>query len=177
MREVMRIAALFEAWASSHIVFEENDDVWPYLLEEKFGPACLEIVGVCGLVEFNHRDCLRVALRLRLPVRHDGSLPVPILEETANPIPNAAFQVLRIQTVRDHRGSCTITPFTIDDEPFDRDFSEPYFGFYGVLESGEIEHIADRMTYSEAVDLARRFIPGMSFTACPTSLPKPSARR
>jgi len=177
MREVMRVAGLFEGWAAHHISFEENDDVWPYLLEDKFGPACLEIIGVSGLVEFDRNDCLRVALRLQLPVRHDGCLPVPVLEEIDNPIANAAFRTLRIQTVRDHRRSCNIAPFTLDDEPFDREYTKPYFAFYGVFGSGKIEHIADRKTYVGAVDLARQLIPGLAFTPCPTSSPKPRARR
>ncbi len=36
MREIMRIANRFEAWACSHLVFDELNDVWPYLLEDKF---------------------------------------------------------------------------------------------------------------------------------------------
>ena len=37
MREVMRIATLFETWSCSHVRFEELNDVWPYLLEDRFG--------------------------------------------------------------------------------------------------------------------------------------------
>ena len=39
MREVMRIAHLFERWASAHVEFAELSKVWPYLLEDQFGNA------------------------------------------------------------------------------------------------------------------------------------------
>ena len=32
MREMMRVANLFEAWACAHVVFDELNDVWPYLM-------------------------------------------------------------------------------------------------------------------------------------------------
>src|SRR5690349_17576899 len=33
MRQVMRVATLFETWACAHVAFEEMSDVWPYVLE------------------------------------------------------------------------------------------------------------------------------------------------
>ncbi|MFT3830564.1 MAG: hypothetical protein QM691_12755 [Opitutaceae bacterium] len=68
MREVMRVATLFETWATRHICFDECDECWPYLLKDRFGSACVELIGADGLGRFEERDCLRVALRLRLPV-------------------------------------------------------------------------------------------------------------
>jgi len=32
MREAMRVANLFEAWACLHIEFNDLEDVWPYVL-------------------------------------------------------------------------------------------------------------------------------------------------
>ncbi len=177
MREVMRVATLFEEWACRHIAFEEIDEVWPYFLENEFGRACIKVVGACGLAEFGANDCLRVAMQLWLPVRHDGVLPVPVLEEISNPIHGVALRIFRIQTVRDSRVYGDVVLYTSDDDPFTSEFSQPYFAFCGVYESGEVEHIADRLTYMEAVNLAQGLIPGLLFTLCPTSLPKPSVRR
>ena len=67
MREVMRIAELFEQWACEHVAFEELTDVWPYLLQDRFGEECLSVLVVESLAEFDERDCRRVAMRLRLP--------------------------------------------------------------------------------------------------------------
>ncbi len=44
----------------------------------------------------------------------------------------------------------TIRPYTADDDPFDPEFNPPYFGWDGVLADGELEHIADRHTYTSA---------------------------
>ena len=68
MREVMHIANQFEAWACLHINFNELEDVWPYLLEDKFGEACLVELVPNTLAQFDDTVCLRLALRLRLPV-------------------------------------------------------------------------------------------------------------
>src|SRR2546422_2908149 len=43
MRQVMRIANQFEQWACLHIFFDELNDVWPYMLEQRFGAAWLTI--------------------------------------------------------------------------------------------------------------------------------------
>src|SRR5262245_39766903 len=41
MRQVMRVATLFESWCCEHLDFDQFSDVWPYFLEDKFGEACL----------------------------------------------------------------------------------------------------------------------------------------
>jgi len=69
IREVMRIATLFESWSCKHVIFEELDDVWPYLLEDRFGQECLSVLLPDGLSEFDERDCRRVAARLRLSIK------------------------------------------------------------------------------------------------------------
>ena len=66
MREVMRIATLFESWACQHVDFNQLDDVWPYLMEDHFGKECLSILLADALSDFDEHDCRRVAARLRL---------------------------------------------------------------------------------------------------------------
>ena len=128
MREVMRVSNLFEAWSSTHVAFEELDAVWPYLLERKFGDACVFVSSPMGLVAFDERSCLRVALRLRLPIMLDESLPLPIDVRVGNPVVDSEFRAFRIQSVRDSVEDGHTAPFTLDDDPFDENFGVPYFG-------------------------------------------------
>jgi hypothetical protein len=163
MRVCMRIANRFEAWSCHHINFDEMDTVWPYLLEDKFGDACLDALPT-GLETFDDSDCLRVAMRLGLPIKQDGKLPIPCNVVADNPIPNSPFRKFRIQTVRDeNEEDGGNVPYTIGDEPFDENFGEPYFGLYGVYEDGILEHIADRQNYTEALALAEKLAPGIEF--------------
>lgn len=177
MREVMRVANLFETWACRHIAFDQLQDVWPYFLEDRFGEMCVSAILPTALAEFDETDCLRVAIRLRLPVTADGKLPVPVDETALNPVAGSVFRAFRIQTVRDSVEENECEPFTSDDEPFDEQFGFPYFGLYGVNEDGTLEHIADRCTYAEAVKLFKRLAPGIQFPdhLCPTFLPKLNA--
>lgn len=69
MREVMRIATLFEAWSCAHVDFDEMNDVWPYLLEERFGRECLSILLPDDLSSFDESTCRYVAARLLLSIR------------------------------------------------------------------------------------------------------------
>lgn len=168
MREVMRIAELFERWACLHVVFEGLEAVWPYRLNDDFGDACLMLIQPAALVGFDDRDCLRVALELRLPIRlHDG-IRVPIDVHIKNPIPDSEFRQFRIQTVRDHREDGDVHPFWIGEEPFDDEFTAPYFALYGVDINGLSEHIADRRTYAEITTLAHKILPDIRFPDFPT---------
>ncbi len=170
LRQVMRVATQFEAWACEHVAFDQLDDVWPYRLEDDFGPACLSVMGGVGiLMRFNKRDCLRVAAKLRLPLWANAGLPVAVDVIAENPVAGAGFRRFRIQTVRDFRGDNLIQAFTIDDDPFDERWGAPYFGFYGVQEDDLLEHIADRATYADAVELANKLAPGIAFPAKPFS--------
>lgn len=172
MRQVMRVATEFELWSCGHVAFEELDDVWPYRLEDEFGKACLSVMGGAGvLMRFNEQDCLRVAAKLRLPLKMGTGLPVAVDVTANNPVAGAAFRKFRIQTVRDSRDDDFIEAFTIDDDPFDEQWGSPYFGFYGIGDDDEplLEHIADRATYSDAVELARKLAPGIDFPAHPFS--------
>jgi hypothetical protein len=165
MREVMRVGNEFENWACRHVAFHELDDVWPYLLEECFGEACLEVMDAESLAGFGADDCLRVAFKLRLPMWADGSLPLPVCVEAPNPLPDAEFQHLRIQTIRhewDENGDGEVASFTEDDDPFDENYSAPVFGIYGV-KGGVLERIADRKTYADARALSEKLLPGIGF--------------
>ncbi|HNQ72483.1 MAG TPA: hypothetical protein PKN95_02620 [Verrucomicrobiota bacterium] len=168
MREVMAIGKRFEEWACEHINFDELNDVWPYLLEEKFGKACLAHLLPHALLQFNQSDCLWVALHLRLPVIHDDALPIPIEQTAANPIGETGFREFRIQTVRDSIEDGDVVAFIADDDPFDEGFGERYFALYGLGEEGKLEHIADRKTYGELLALARKLAPGIAFPNRPT---------
>ena len=167
MREVMRVANQFEEWACRHIAFDHLDSVWPYLLEDGFGHACLSVIHPGELVDFDDKDCLRVSMQLRLPIRVDIGLPVPVDARVSNPTPGSGFSEFWIQTVRDSIEDEDISRFTMDDDPFDAEFGLPYFGLYGVGQDGLPEHIADRKTYSETVNLAEKFAPGIIFPSVP----------
>jgi hypothetical protein len=163
MRVVMRIGNQFETWSCQHIDFKELADHWPYLLQDKFGQACLAIAEPKDLESFGDRDCLHAAMRMRLPVILGDKLPVPVDVIAPNPTPNSAFRSFRIQTVRTSIEDGDVSVYSWDDEPFDGEFGEPYFGLYGVYEDGTVEHIADRRSYLEAGSLAQKLAPGIDF--------------
>ena len=167
MREMMRVANRFEAWACTHVVFDETCEVWPYLMEEKFGDACLEFILPSALAKFDDSDCLRVSLRLQLPIQADDKLRVPVDVRATNPIGGSEFREFRIQTVRDDLDEGDVAPFTTDDDPFDEEFGPPYFALYGVGDDGLLEHIADRNTYSDALRLAQKLAPGVALPLKP----------
>jgi hypothetical protein len=164
MREVMRVATLFETWACRHIEFNEFTEVWPYFLEDRFGERCMSAILPTDLASFDESDCLRVAMRMRLPIRYDGRLPLPVDLTALNPLANSPFKKFRIQTMRNHVEDEDASPYTADDEPFDGNYSAPYFALYGIGDDGLLEHIADRATYEDALDLARKFAPGVNFS-------------
>jgi hypothetical protein len=129
------------------------------------------------LNEFDEKDCLRIAMRLRIPVKFDAKLPIPVDVLAPNPIANSGFRLFRIQTVRHSVEDGDVHPYTIDDEPFDSDFGSPYFGLYGVGEDGLLEHIADRRSYAEMLRLVSKLAPEVIFPDQPYDSPSaPSAR-
>jgi len=168
MRVIMRAGTRFEEWACAHIEFGALDHCWPYLLEERFGEACVALKDVTTLGEFGDKDCLAVALRLRLPVKASGALPIPVDVIAGNPIPESEFRQFRIQTMREYDDG-DIEPFTLADDPFDDKFGPPFFGFYGVCDDGLLEHIANFDSYVAAVGLARKLAPGIQFPDMPIS--------
>lgn len=167
LREMMRVSNLFEAWACAHVVFEELNEIWPYLMEDKFGDACLDYFLPSELAEFNDNDCLRVALQLRLPIQADDKLRAPVDVRAPNPIGGSEFREFRIQTVRDDLDEGNVVLFTTDDDPFDEEFGPPYFALYGVGDDGLLEHIADRDTYSDTLNLAQKLAPGLALPLKP----------
>ncbi len=185
MRIVMRIATGFELWSCEHVCFEELNDVWPYLLEDRFGDACLSVLGGPeALLDFDARNCLRIALRLRLPIKLSEGLPVPVDVVASNPVQGSPFNAFRIRTVRKFAGDSVRgapirqggmreergEPFTWADDPFDDRFGTAYLALYGVGGGGLLrEHIADRETYAEAVRLACCLAPGIEFPETPHS--------
>src|SRR5437773_7023901 len=86
-----------------------------------------------------------------------------------NPITRAAFREFRIQTVRTSAEDDAISQFTRSDEPFDAEFGRPYFGIYGIDADGELEHIADRRTYADAIALVKKLAPGIPYPDSPTN--------
>jgi hypothetical protein len=163
MREVMRVATLFETWATRHVCFDEFDECWPYFLEDRFGDACVALIGADGLARFDERYCLRVALMLRLPVSCSAAVIVPLELEAENPVHGSAFRRFRIQTMRCMPVEDGVVRMTVDDDPFDEEYERPFFELHGIGVDGRLEHIADRRTYVEACELARRLAPGISF--------------
>ncbi len=159
-RELVRVGILFEKWACRHVLFDHLEEVWPYFLEEGFGEACLAVMDAGALASFDEDYCLRVAFRLRLPLREDGVLPIPVDVLVANPVEGSAFRAFRIQTVRDCLTGAEGVPFTETCEPFDEGMGERYFGIYGVEDDVTIEHIADRKTFAEARELVLKLAPG-----------------
>ena len=174
MREVMSIGDQFEEWACQHINFNELNHVWPYMLEDKFGKACLARLFPNTLPQFNGCDCLWVALHLRLPVMLDDALAIPIDFTATNPTGGTGFREFRIQTVRDSLDDGDVVPFVADDDPFDEAFGERYFALYGIGQDGKLEHIADRKTYGELLILAQKLAPGIAFPDKPTFSPSRS---
>lgn len=162
LRQMMRVGNMFETWACQYVAFDELVDVWPYLLEDRFGTACLEVMDAGSFAAFGKDDCLRVAYELRLPMRVDASLPLPVCVEAPNPLAGADFSKLRIQTIRrelDAEGD--FAPFTEDDDPFDENYGAPIYAIHGVGTDGLLEYITDRATYQEARDLLARLLPGI----------------
>jgi hypothetical protein len=169
MRVVMRAGTKFEEWACAHIQFEALDECWPYLLKDRFGEACVALKDVTSLAEFGEKDCVSVALRLRLPIKLGKMHPSPVDVSASNPITESEFRQFRIQTIREFCDG-EIETFSAADDPFDDNFSAPFFGLYGVCHDGFLEHISDFNSYSSAVSMARKLAPGIQFPDEPFSL-------
>lgn len=163
MRGVMRIGRQFEEWSCQHIDFDELTDVWPYLLQDRFAKTCFDLLRWEVLTQFDEDDCLRTALALQLPVRADVGLPVPVDVKAVLPKTDSSFVAFRIQTVRRDLELDSIRAYVMGDEPYDSNYSDPWFALYGMDEDYLCEHIADRETYSALVALARRLSPGIAF--------------
>jgi hypothetical protein len=162
-REVMRIGGVFEEWACVHVVFEEMSDVWPYLLEEKFGTACLQRLELEDLSSFDTEDCLSVAMSLLLPLHYREGACLPLDVAAPNPVPGSPFAQWRIQTIRCLTGDDDFEPLVYGDDPFDAEYDPPLVALYGMCVEGVVEHIKDFTTYADAVAFARKLAPGVDF--------------
>jgi hypothetical protein len=168
MREVMRVATAFEDWACEHVAFEEFSEVWPYFLRDNFGKACVTELGAAGLGAFDKQDCLRVALRLDVPVWVASDLPMPFVLEMPNLDEGSEFVGLRVQSVRLDGDENEWIPFVLGDDPFDGEFESPQFAFYGVRADGRLDHIASRQTYTDLRQLLRNLFPRVEWPTAPT---------
>ena len=163
MREVMRIAECFEVWACEHIAFDALNDVWPYLLQDRFGDACLYVLSLECLADFEEQDCLRVAMRLRLPIKCDDRLPLPVDLRARNTVPDSAFVELRIQSMRTCLETGEVFPYVDTDEPYDEQFGAVSFALSGMESDDRQTGIATLPTYGAAVSLATKLAPGIAF--------------
>ena len=66
MRQCMRVANLFEAWACDHVNFDETDEVWPYMLEDNFGTTVMELLAPTELTQFTEAHCVKIAAIMKL---------------------------------------------------------------------------------------------------------------
>ncbi|MCB1276161.1 hypothetical protein [Prosthecobacter sp.] len=170
-RKVMRIATLFENWACENVAFEALDHVWPYLLEAKFGDACLAHVNMDGLITFDAMDCLVVAMGMNLPLWYRDGFKLPLDLTAANPVQGSSFVRWRIQTVRRLQGEEDMEPMCYGDDPHDADYEPPVLALYGIDADGLLEHIRDSATYAEVRSLASNLAPGVAFPERPMLIP------
>ncbi|MCF7784677.1 MAG: hypothetical protein K9N47_01065 [Prosthecobacter sp.] len=166
-REAMRIAALFEEWACSRVAFDEMCDVWPYLLEDRFGAACLQRMSVEDLSGFDAEDCPVVAMKLLLPMLYQDAPRLPLDVKAINPVPSSPFTHWRIQSIRCLSGDDSFEPMIYGDDPSDPEYEPSILALYGVNAEGLVEHIKDFDRYADAVAFAGRLAPGVEFPEQP----------
>lgn len=163
-REMMRVGVLFEEWACQHVVFEEMCDVWPYLLEDKFGGACLQRMSVEELRGFGAEDCPVVAMNLLLPLNYIDAQPrLPLDVKAPNPVPASPFTHWRIQTIRCLSGDDSFEPMIYGDDPADPEYEPSILALYGVNAEGLPEHIKDFDHYADALVFVSKIAPGVEF--------------
>jgi hypothetical protein len=167
LQEVMRVATLFETWATEHVAFDHLVEVWPYFMEERFGDACVKVADIWALASFDEMDCLRIAQQLQLPLYYGDALVIPLEVHARNTVVDSGFTEFGIQTVRIHRVDAEVIPFVCGDDPWDEDYDFPRLALCGITAEGQREHIADFATYREAVSLVKKLAPGIDFPERP----------
>lgn len=172
MREIMRVGELFEAWSVAHVLFEELEEVWPYLLEDQFADACLKSLPAGSLSSFGDSDCFHVALSLKLPLHGRNGLSIPVDLRRQNPLTTSRFKFYQILSVREHSTDKMNHPFDPLNEPTHESYDKIFYAFYGIDEDGVSEHIANRSSYAEARSLANALIPNIGFPKSPRFLPE-----
>jgi hypothetical protein len=170
MREIMRVGELFENWAIAHVLFDELEEVWPYLLEDRFAGACLTTRFPASLSRFDPSDCFSVALKLKLPLHERNGLAIPVEIQRQNPMSSSRFKFYQIRSVREHVTDKEVHSFGSHDDPANKSYGEVFYGLYGVEESGEAVRIADRSSYAEVRSLVHALIPSVGFPSEPRSL-------
>ncbi|MBB5033339.1 hypothetical protein [Prosthecobacter vanneervenii] len=171
-RELMRIACLFEEWSCKHVAFDEMYEVWPYLLEDKFGAACLQRMSLEDLKHFDAEDCPLVAMNLLLPLHYQDEPRLPLDVTVVNPVPASPFTHWRIQTLRCLSGDDAFEPMCYGDDPSDPEYETSILALYGVNKAGLIEHIKDFTNYADAVAFAVKIAPGVEFPVDPLVMPR-----
>lgn len=166
-REAMRIAALFEEWACKHVAFDEMCDVWPYLLEDKFGAACLQHMRVEDLSGFDAEDCAAVAMQLLLPLHYQEQPRLPLDVVAPNPVPASPFTHWRIQTIRCLSGDDSFEPMIYGDDPFDPEYEPSILALYGVNAEGLAEHVKDFERYADALTFVTKIAPWVDLPSEP----------
>jgi hypothetical protein len=169
LQEVMRVATLFETWATAHVAFDHIGEVWPYFMEDRFGDACVEVADIWSLASFDETDCLRIAQHLQLPLYYEDGLVIPLEVRACNTVAGSGFAEFGIQTMRRHLVDAEVVPFISGDELWDEDYELPMLALSGITAEGQREHIADFATYREAVALVAKLAPGIDFPERPVA--------
>lgn len=75
MREIMKVGERFETWASAHVDFASNVDVWPYMLQDKFAIAldAARPDAIMILDKLTPEDFAAVAAELGLKLNAEAS--------------------------------------------------------------------------------------------------------
>jgi hypothetical protein len=167
LQEVMRVATLFETWATAHVAFDHLGEVWPYFMEDRFGDACVEVADVWALASFDEMDCVRIVQHLQLPLYYEDGLVIPLEVRARSTVAGSAFVEFSIQTVRRHLVDAEVVPFISGDELWDDDYELPRLALHGITAEGQRERIADFATYREAVALVAKLAPGIDFPERP----------
>lgn len=167
MREIMRVATLFETWATQHVAFDHLAEVWPYLMEQRFGDACVQVADIWALESFDEVDGLLIAQHLQLPLYYDDVLVIPLEVRARNTVVDSGFVEFGIQTVRIHHMDAEVVPFICGDAPWDEDYDLPRLALCGITAEGQREQIADFSTYRDAVALVTKLAPGIDFPERP----------
>ncbi|MFM2168274.1 MAG: hypothetical protein RIS79_2645 [Verrucomicrobiota bacterium] len=166
-RVMMRVGDLFEAWACENVAFDSLTEVWPYLLMERFGAACLAWMPLESLDGFDEEDGVPVAMKMNVPLIYREGVGLPLDLMVPNPVAGSPFVLWRIQTVRWDAHEESMVPVQYGDDPHEADAGAVVVALYGVEADGRLEQVRDSKTYSEARALARKLAPGVAFPEVP----------
>lgn len=166
-RVMMRVGTRFEAWACENVAFDSLPEVWPYLLMERFGAACLDWMPLEDLDGFDDQDGVSVAMKMNVPLVYRESLGLPLDLMVPNPVAGSAFVHWRIQTVRWDAEAESMVPVLYGGDPPEVDAEAVVVALYGIEADGRLEHVRDSKTYAEARALAMKLAPGVAFPEVP----------